>query len=185
MDLKTADGFDKAKIGLLRRAAQQDIVVYDYEQCVAILMEREGWTDEEAFEWMEYNVVSAWAGGNAWVFDERMKNIDSLTGIRHTLIRLHLRLEIVLILVPFHNCDSYFSVAIVIQHAEVRKEFVRRLLLGGRHRGEQLPVEGVAVVPAHPLVQRFITWQARPFLESDTVSYISKTNIFSTEIRVS
>ena len=62
MELKTADGFDKAKIGVMRRAGQADIVIYDYQRCVEILMEREGWTDEEAEEWMEYNVLSAWMG---------------------------------------------------------------------------------------------------------------------------
>ena len=36
----TADGFDKAKIGVLRRASQQDIVVYDYQRCVDILKAR-------------------------------------------------------------------------------------------------------------------------------------------------
>ena len=34
------DGFERAKIGVLRRAAQEDIVVYDYDLCVAILQER-------------------------------------------------------------------------------------------------------------------------------------------------
>ena len=60
---KTADGFDEAKIGVMRRAGQQDIIiVYDFQRCVDVLMEREGWTDEEAEEWMETNVVCAWMG---------------------------------------------------------------------------------------------------------------------------
>jgi hypothetical protein len=59
---KTADGFDQAKIGVMRRAGQQDIIIYDYQRYVEILMEREGWTDEEAEEWMEHNVLSAWMG---------------------------------------------------------------------------------------------------------------------------
>ena len=57
-----ADGFESARIGVLRRAAQEDIVVYDYDLCVEILREREGWTDDEAIEWMEYNVVGSWLG---------------------------------------------------------------------------------------------------------------------------
>ena len=58
----TADGFERAKIGVLRRAAQEDIAVYDYDLCVAILQSREEWTDDEAIEWMEHNVVGSWLG---------------------------------------------------------------------------------------------------------------------------
>ena len=36
--------------------------MYDYDLCVAILQEREGWTDDEAIEWMDYNVVGSWLG---------------------------------------------------------------------------------------------------------------------------
>ena len=39
--LMTADGFEKAQLGILRRASQQDIIVYDYDRCVDILMKRE------------------------------------------------------------------------------------------------------------------------------------------------
>ena len=53
---------EAAKIGVMRRAGQDDIVVYDYAQCIAILQQREGWTDEEAEEWMETNEMSAWVG---------------------------------------------------------------------------------------------------------------------------
>ena len=58
----TADGFDEAKIGIMRRAGQDNIIVYDFQRCVTILMEREGWSDEVAEEWMETNVVCAWMG---------------------------------------------------------------------------------------------------------------------------
>ena len=34
-----------------------DKLVYDYDKCVEIFMENEGWEEEEAIEWMEYNVV--------------------------------------------------------------------------------------------------------------------------------
>ena len=57
-----ADGFESARIGVLRRATQEDIVVYDYDLCVAILQEREGWSHDEAIEWMEHNVVGSWHG---------------------------------------------------------------------------------------------------------------------------
>ena len=40
----------------MSRAGEEDIVVYDYDKCVVILMEREQLTDEEAEEYMQYNV---------------------------------------------------------------------------------------------------------------------------------
>eukprot|EP01044_Picomonas_judraskeda_P034789 COSAG03_NODE_14586_length_458_cov_176.649025_1_plen_53_part_10 len=51
----TVDGFDSAKIGVMSRAGEEDIVVYDYDKCVQILMQREQLTEEEAEEWMDYN----------------------------------------------------------------------------------------------------------------------------------
>ena len=58
----TVDGFDSAKIGVMSRAGEEDIVVYDYDKCVQILMQREQLTEEEAEEWMDYNVVCARSG---------------------------------------------------------------------------------------------------------------------------
>ena len=58
----TVDGFDSAKIGVMSRAGQDDIFVYDYQRCIAILMERDQLSEEDAEEWMEVNVVSAWMG---------------------------------------------------------------------------------------------------------------------------
>jgi|EP01043_Picozoa_sp_COSAG02_P013425 hypothetical protein len=55
-----ADGFDEAKVGIMRRAGRDNIAVYDYDKRVDIFMHREGWTDEEAKEWMECNELSAW-----------------------------------------------------------------------------------------------------------------------------
>jgi hypothetical protein len=57
-----ADGFEDAFIGIARRCGQPTLVVYDYRRGIEILMEREGMSCEEAEEWMEFNVVGAWAG---------------------------------------------------------------------------------------------------------------------------
>ena len=46
---------DEAIIGHTHDASK---VVYDYEQCMELFMARERWSEEEAIEWMEYNVVS-------------------------------------------------------------------------------------------------------------------------------
>jgi len=57
-----ADGFEDAFVGISRRCGQPTLAVYDYKLGVELLMQREGMTTEEAEEWMEFNVVGAWAG---------------------------------------------------------------------------------------------------------------------------
>ena len=46
---------DEAIIGHTHDASKY---VYDYDQCTELFMARERWSEEEAIEWMEYNVVS-------------------------------------------------------------------------------------------------------------------------------
>ena len=65
-----ADGFDKAFLGVGRQF-NTDLAVYDYDQCINILMERDGMTYEEAIEYMEFNVVGAYVGKQTPVFLER------------------------------------------------------------------------------------------------------------------
>ena len=57
-----ANGFEDARVGILRRAGQTDIVIYSYQRRVEILQERENLSEEEAEEWMEYNVLGSWMG---------------------------------------------------------------------------------------------------------------------------
>ena len=72
-----ADGFEEAFIGLGRHGPH-NMAVYDYEKCVLILMKKEGWTEEEAVEWMEYNVVGAWVGEQTPVFVETTVRLEDL-----------------------------------------------------------------------------------------------------------
>ena len=62
-----ADGFDDAILGLGRRCGQIDLLVYDVDKCIAILM-KDGMTDEEAMEYFEFNVVGAWMGEGTPIF---------------------------------------------------------------------------------------------------------------------
>ena len=62
-----ADGFDDAILGLGRRCSQPDLLVYDVDKCVDILME-DGMTQEEAMEYFEFNVVGAWMGEGTPIF---------------------------------------------------------------------------------------------------------------------
>ncbi len=56
-----ADGFDEAIIGIGRQF-NKNLVIYDEDKCIQILMERDGMTDEEAIEFFESNVVGAYVG---------------------------------------------------------------------------------------------------------------------------
>ncbi len=65
-----ADGFEEAILGIVRRAGQPDVIAYDYEKCVQILVERDDMTKEEAFEYMEFNVVASFVGEKTPIFIE-------------------------------------------------------------------------------------------------------------------
>ena len=66
-----ADGFDKAIIGVGSRCGQPDIIAYDVNKCIKILMDQ-GMTDEEAMEFFEFNVVGAWVGEETPIFGREM-----------------------------------------------------------------------------------------------------------------
>lgn len=57
-----ADGFESAEIGVMCRCGQRNIVVYDYDKCIKILMKRDGMSYEDAVDFFEFNVVGAWVG---------------------------------------------------------------------------------------------------------------------------
>ena len=67
-DAVFADGFDAAIIGYDANCT----VVYDYDKCMKILMERDSMTEHEAHEYMEFNVVSAYVGDFTPIFIHRL-----------------------------------------------------------------------------------------------------------------
>jgi|APGre2960657444_1045066.scaffolds.fasta_scaffold290200_1 hypothetical protein len=62
MNLLLMDGFDEAIIGYTTRMNQPDCAVYDYDTMVNVCMWRDGMTDEEAIEYIEFNCQGAWMG---------------------------------------------------------------------------------------------------------------------------
>ena len=62
-----ADGFEKALLGVGRRALQPDIAVYDENKCIEVLMSQ-GMDRETAIEYFEFNVVGAWVGDKTPLF---------------------------------------------------------------------------------------------------------------------
>lgn len=65
-----ADGFDDAILGLARRINTQ-VVAYDYDKAVEILVERDLMTWSEAVEYLEFNTVGAWVGEQTPIWIER------------------------------------------------------------------------------------------------------------------
>jgi hypothetical protein len=66
-----ADGLDDAIIGY----DAMGTVVYDYDKCTRIFVERDGMTNEEAFEFMEFNVVGSYVGDFTPVFVNTFKDL--------------------------------------------------------------------------------------------------------------
>jgi len=68
-----ADGFDKAFIGVGHRSGCHDVAVYDYDKCARILMKRDKMSIEDAYEFLDFNVVGAWVGEQTPIFLEKRK----------------------------------------------------------------------------------------------------------------
>jgi hypothetical protein len=60
-DLIFWDDCDAALIGVGSRCAEPDVTVYDYGLLVDCFVSQ-GMTEEEAVEWVSYNIEGAWVG---------------------------------------------------------------------------------------------------------------------------
>jgi len=66
-DALKADGFDDAIIGYGTHF-NASVVIYNYNRCLEILISRDGMSEDDAIEYMEFNVCGAWMGENTPVF---------------------------------------------------------------------------------------------------------------------
>lgn len=69
-----ADGFDDAIIGIGSRCGKPDIIVYDVNKCIKILI-NQNMTEEEARDYFDFNFVGAWVGEETPIF---VREIDDL-----------------------------------------------------------------------------------------------------------
>lgn len=76
-ELLQADGFEDALLGLGRKKGSEDSLVYSYEKCVDVLIEKQGMSYEDAIEWMEYNVVDAYVGPTTPIFVHTNPDLDN------------------------------------------------------------------------------------------------------------
>lgn len=65
-DILYADGFEGALLGIGVQFNKR-FAIYDYDKCIKILMDG-GMTDDEALEWMDYNVIGAYVGESTPAF---------------------------------------------------------------------------------------------------------------------
>ena len=69
-EMIVAEGLDEAIIGVGYRQGQPDLVVYDIDKVLTILMTRDELSYEEAREYFEYNIGGSWMGERTPVWME-------------------------------------------------------------------------------------------------------------------
>ncbi len=67
-DALLADGFESAFIGYCERCGCPTLAAYDKDKCIDILRTRDNMEYNEAQEYLEFNVISAWMGPNTPCF---------------------------------------------------------------------------------------------------------------------
>jgi hypothetical protein len=77
-ELMFADGFEDAIIGTVTGACRPSVVCYDMQKCIDILVTRDGMSEEEAEEFISFNVTGAYMGELTplFVFDLRDQEPD-------------------------------------------------------------------------------------------------------------
>ena len=63
-----ADGFEQALVGYTSNYHHPHVAVYDAKKCIAILVRREGMSEEEAEEFFSLNTLGAYVGENGPLF---------------------------------------------------------------------------------------------------------------------
>jgi len=65
-----AEGFEDAIIGWVANTQHPTVFVYDLQKCVLILMERDGTSEYEAREFLDFNTLAAYVGPDGPLFVE-------------------------------------------------------------------------------------------------------------------
>ena len=71
-----ADGFEEALVGFGTRF-NNPVTIYDLRKCFDILVRRDGMSQEEAEEYMDFNVLGAYVGEETPIFIGDYINEDS------------------------------------------------------------------------------------------------------------
>ena len=63
-----ADGFEQALIGYTSNHHHPHVAIYDAKKCIAILVQRDGMTEEGAEEFFSLNTLGAYVGESGPLF---------------------------------------------------------------------------------------------------------------------
>tara|TARA_Y100000296_G_C5087484_1_gene213140 strand:+ start:365 stop:589 length:225 start_codon:yes stop_codon:yes gene_type:complete len=63
-----ADGLDDAIIGIAMSFGRPDVLCYDVKKIVSILVSRDGMSEDEAYEFFDYNILGSYNGEGMPVF---------------------------------------------------------------------------------------------------------------------
>ena len=66
------DGLDEAIAG----SSDCGRLIYDYQKMLALFMKREDWTEEEAEEWISYNVMGVQGNGKGFIMMYNLEMTD-------------------------------------------------------------------------------------------------------------
>jgi len=73
-----ADGLEEAFVGVARRCGQPDLAVYSIPLAIRVLVQRDGMSEEEAREYLEFNSIGAWVGEETPIWLEVIQMSDLL-----------------------------------------------------------------------------------------------------------
>lgn len=74
-----ADGFDDAILGVSVGISARNVVVYDYDMCVQILMQNNKMSHEDAVDFIEYNTINAYVGKFTPIFVKTCTSMKELS----------------------------------------------------------------------------------------------------------
>jgi hypothetical protein len=63
-----ADGFESCLIGYTANYHHPHVAIYDARRCIAVLVRRDGMTEDEAEEFLSLNTLGAYVGENGPLF---------------------------------------------------------------------------------------------------------------------
>ena len=73
-----ADGLEEGFVGVARRCGQPDLAVYSIPLAIRVLVQRDGMSEEEAREYLEFNSIGAWGGEETPIWLEVIQMSDLL-----------------------------------------------------------------------------------------------------------
>ena len=72
------DGLDDAILGIGNQYSKPPVVVYDESRILNVLMDEQGMSHDEAWEWYSFNIAGAWIGENTPIIMVGLHSLEEL-----------------------------------------------------------------------------------------------------------